>query len=268
MLASAAVSTKTLNLGTLVFDVDYRHPVILAKAAADLHLLSGGRFEFGLGAGWDNRDYNMSGIPFDRPGIRIERLDEALQIIRNLWIEETTTFQGKHYSITNMVKAGDLPEGEHPKIMVGGGGRKVLTVAGKYADIVGIHWSLSLEGGDLKSSVRETTLDQVKRRIHWVEQAAEDAGRNPDNIEYQMLFPGPRITDNPKVYLEEMAQATGATVEDLRACPQCLIGSSMDICEKLTTLRAETGITYMVFGPADATFIDTFAESIMKPLLS
>jgi len=115
MLSAAAVSTEKINLGTLVFDVDYRHPVILAKASADIHLLSGGRFEFGIGAGWDRNDYEMSGILFDRPSVRIERLDEALHIIRSMWTEEKTTFLGKHYKITNIEKAGALPEGEHPR---------------------------------------------------------------------------------------------------------------------------------------------------------
>jgi len=267
MLSSAAAATEKIHLGTLVFDVDYRHPVILARTAAALHLLSDGRFEFGIGAGWSRVDYDMAGIPFDPPGVRIRRLDEALQIIRSMWTEDNTTFHGKHYRITNMVKAGDLPDGEHPKIMVGGGGRKLLTVAGRHADIVGIQWPIP--GGSFSGrSIRDTTIDHVKRRIEWVKTAAEKAGRNPDDIEFQMLFPHPRITDEPESVMVDIANNWGVTVEEVTECPQWLIGSSSDIVEKLRRLRDETGINYMVFGPTSAEQFIELAESVLKPLSS
>jgi alkanesulfonate monooxygenase SsuD/methylene tetrahydromethanopterin reductase-like flavin-dependent oxidoreductase (luciferase family) len=94
MLASAASVTKRLNIGSFVFCVDFRHPVVLAKASATLHLLSGGRFEFGIGAGYDKRDYDMAGIPYDSGGTRVERLEEALKIIKSMWTKENTSFSG------------------------------------------------------------------------------------------------------------------------------------------------------------------------------
>jgi probable F420-dependent oxidoreductase len=149
LLSAVAAATKKINIGTLVFDVDYRHPVILARTAAALHLISGGRFEFGIGAGWDKRDYDMAGIRFDKPIVRIRRLNEALTIIRNMWTQDNTSFKGRYYNLSEMVQAGELPEGEHPKIMVGGGGKQLLTVAGRHADIVGISLDLSLIRRDI-----------------------------------------------------------------------------------------------------------------------
>jgi probable F420-dependent oxidoreductase len=138
-LAAAAAVTRSLRIGSLVYGVDYRHPVVLAKAAATIHLLSGGRHEFGLGAGWMETDYREAGMPYDRPGVRIERLDEALQVIRSMWENERTSFDGKHYQLRGMARAAELPAGSRPRILIGGGGRKLLSLAGRHADIVGIN---------------------------------------------------------------------------------------------------------------------------------
>jgi len=264
-LSAAASTTKKLNIGTLVFDVDYRHPAILARAAAALHLLSKGRFEFGIGAGWDVRDYEMSGIQFDRPRTRIKRLDEALHIIRSMWTKEKTTFHGEQYKITEMAKAGDLPEGEYPKILVGGGGKRLLTVAGRHADIVGIQWRLS--GGRWSGlTIRETTLDQVKRRIEWVKDSARRTKRDPESIELQMLFPDCMVTDDPEPKLKDIAKENDVSLDDVRECPQWLIGSGGEIREKLKMLREETDINYMVFGPTDIDQIDVLAKDVVARL--
>jgi probable F420-dependent oxidoreductase len=138
-LAAAAAVTRRLSVGSLVYDVDYRHPVVLAKASATIHLLSGGRHEFGLGAGWMESDYVEAGLRFDRPGIRIERLEEALQIIRSMWTRERTSFEGRHYRVRDVARAAPLPEGSLPRILVGGGGPRLLALAGRHADIVGIN---------------------------------------------------------------------------------------------------------------------------------
>ena len=138
-LAAVAAVTERVNVGTLVYDVDYRHPVIHAKASATLQVLSGGRHEFGLGAGWMQTDYEQAGMDYDRPGIRIERLDEALQIIRSMWQQETTSFEGRHYQIREVPQAVRPAPDRPPKILIGGGGPRILRLAGRHADIVGIN---------------------------------------------------------------------------------------------------------------------------------
>ncbi|MCK4583179.1 TIGR03621 family F420-dependent LLM class oxidoreductase [Candidatus Bathyarchaeota archaeon] len=264
MLASAAVATEKLRIGSLVFDVDYRHPVVLAKAAATLHLISGGRYEFGIGAGWQVRDYVNAGIRFDRPSVRIERLEEALQIIRGMLTQEKTSFDGKHYKIKDIEKAGDLPDGERPKIMVGGGGRKVLSVAGRHADIVGVN--MSVRSGDLGGAVRRQTVERLSRQVEWTRAAAEEHGRDPDEMELQMHVPWVKITDEPDSAYEGVAESLGLTVEEARACPKIMFGSGPEIRGRLRELRKDTGINYFSFGLNDAESISEFAGSVMKPL--
>jgi len=265
LLSAAAAATDELKLGTLVFDVDYRHPVIYARIAAALHLLSNGGFELGIGAGWDLKDYNMAGIPFDKPRVRIERLDEALTIIRNMWTREKTTFVGKHYRIKDMVRAGELPEGEIPQIIVGGGGRRLLGVAGKHADIVGIHHKIP--GGSFSGdSVVDTTLSKVKQRIEWVRESARKSGRNLGDIEYQILFDYPEITEEPGPVYERWAKKYGISVHEVKDCPLILVGSVDEVVDKLTMIREETGISYMVFGPRNSELFDQLAKDVMKKL--
>ena len=138
LLAGVAAVTDTLKVGSLVYDVDYRHPVIYARQAATLHLISKGRHEFGIGAGWMVEDYAWAGMRYDRPGLRIERLEEALRIIRGMWDGDGTTIDGKHFQVSEIPQAAEVPDGERPRILIGGGGPKLLALAGREADIVGI----------------------------------------------------------------------------------------------------------------------------------
>ena len=115
LITAAAAVTQRLKVGTLVYDVDYRHPVVLAKAAAAVHLVSGGRHEFGIGAGWMQSDYEQAGMSYDRPGVRIERLAEALEIIRSMWLHKRTSFSGKHYQIKDIAQAASCPRDNVPR---------------------------------------------------------------------------------------------------------------------------------------------------------
>ena len=185
-LAAIAAATETIRVGSLVYDVDYRHPVVLAKAAATIHLLSAGRSEFGIGAGWMESDYQEAGIPFDRPGLRIERLEEALSIIRGMWSEEKTSFAGSHYRTEGAQRAVGMLEGPVPPILIGGGGRRVLRLAGRQADIVGI--SAMVDKGKITpDTARNVSAERVREKVAWVREGAEQAGRDPDSIALQTL---------------------------------------------------------------------------------
>jgi probable F420-dependent oxidoreductase len=264
MLAAAAVATEKLNIGTLVFNVDYRHPVVLAKAAATLHLLSNGRFEFGIGAGWQKEDYAMAGIQFDRPSKRIERLEEALKIIRGMWTQDKTSFDGKYYQINSTDKAGELPEGECPKIIVGGGGKKVLSVAGRHADIVGINILVSAD--NLTNAIRRQSRERVIQQTEWVKAAAKDYGRDLRDLELQMHIPWIKLTDEPELAYKKIAEGIGLTVDEAVACPIILVGSCSEVVSNLKELREDTGINYFSFGLADAKSINEFAKSVIMPL--
>src|SRR4051812_33375844 len=141
-MAVAAAATTTLNVGPLVLDCDFRHPAVLARELASIDQLSGGRLEVGLGAGWKRLDYDRSGIPMDRPGVRVDRLIEHATILRGLFGEGPFSFAGEHYTIPDL----DGPPAPHrpggPPILIAGGAPRVLRFAGSFADIVGLNASI------------------------------------------------------------------------------------------------------------------------------
>ncbi|MEY2451115.1 MAG: hypothetical protein QOD92_689, partial [Acidimicrobiaceae bacterium] len=139
---AAADATTTLRVGALVLCTDFTHPVVIAKEAATIDVLSGGRFELGLGAGWMTTDYEQTGIPFDSAGTRIDRMGEALTVIDQLWSDAPCTFAGKHFTITDLDGRPKPLQRPRPPVLVGGGGKRVLSFAARNADIVGLNVDL------------------------------------------------------------------------------------------------------------------------------
>jgi len=265
-LAAAAAVTQRVNVGSLVYDVDYRHPVVLAKAAATIQLLSGGRHEFGIGAGWMESDYREAGMPYDRPGVRISRLDEALQVIRSMWQNERTSFDGAHYQFRGMARAAEWPAGMRPpKILIGGGGKRVLGLAGRHADIVGINPQI-VAGRVLPETPADLAPERVREKVGWVRDAARAAGRNPDDIEFQALVFVVAITDDPKGLREALAKGSGMTVEQVADAPLFITGSASEIRDRLMKRREETGISYIVIQGRDEAVLEKFAEAVVAPL--
>src|SRR5215467_14508965 len=121
-LMAAADAAKTMRVGSFVFDNDFRHPALLAKEVATLDLLSGGRFEFGIGAGWNLPEYEQVGLPFDSAGVRISRLEEALSIIKQFFTQESVTFSGTHYRVTDLYATPKPVQRPYPPLFMGGGG--------------------------------------------------------------------------------------------------------------------------------------------------
>ncbi len=265
LLAAAAAVTTRLCVGSLVYDVDHRHPVIHAKGAATIQLLSGGRHEFGIGAGWMQTDYDEAGMTYDRPGVRIERLDEALQIIKSMWENERTTFSGKHYKITNIAKAAELPAGARTKILNGGGGPRVLRLAGRHADIVGINPSLP-EGKITQHSAADLAPERIDEKLRSVREGAEAAGRRFDEIELNSLTFAVAITDDPKGLRTALAANTGMSVEQVASCPIFLTGSAAEIRDGLEKRRERFGLSYIVIQGRDQAVVEKFAEQIVAPL--
>ncbi len=137
-LMAVADATTRLRIGSFVFANDYRHPLLLAKEVATLDLLSGGRFEFGIGAGWSPRDYERMGTSYDRPGVRIERMAEAIRLLKRLFTEETVNFAGTHYRAKRARLHPRPVQRPHPPLMIGGGGPRILAIAAREADIVAL----------------------------------------------------------------------------------------------------------------------------------
>lgn len=265
LLSAAAAVTSRLRVGSLVYGIDYRHPVIYAKQAATLHLMSSGRHEFGLGAGWMETDYQQAGMRYDTPGPRIERLEEALQIVRGMWSEAEFSFVGKHYTVNAVPKAAPLRHGERPQILVGGGGKRVLSVAGRHADIVGINPSLP-EGKITPTTPADLTPERVREKIDWVHAAAEKAGRDPAAIELQSLTFVLAIADDPSGLRGALAGNTGMSAADVADCPLFLTGPSSEIQDRLAKRREATGLSYIVIQGRDMEQIERFAVEVMRPL--
>jgi probable F420-dependent oxidoreductase len=263
MLGGVAAVTTTLNVGTLVYGIDYRHPVLYARQAATLQAMSGGRHEFGIGAGWMVDDYQWAGLRYDKPSVRIERLDEALTIIASMWAKKKTTFVGKHYSVAEAPLKIEMPR--RPKILIGGGGQKLLSVAGRHADIVGINPTIP-EGRITAATALDITPESVQQKVEWVHAAARAAGRDPTSIELNALVFMAAITDQPAAVHQMVAANTGMPVERVGDCPLFLIGSGAQIRDTLLARRAATGISYIVIQGQDPAQVEQFAREVVEPL--
>jgi probable F420-dependent oxidoreductase len=241
-MTAAVEATKSLKVGSLVFANDYRHPMVLAKEIATLDLLSEGRVEFGLGAGWLKRDYAASGIDYERPGVRIDRLAQSLSIMKELWSTGMSTSEGEHYTISGAQGLPRTHSRPHPPVIVGGGGRRILSLAAREADIVGINPSLPTGrlGAEVASSV---TAEAYAQRIEWIEQAA---GERMASIELQCLAIACHVVPNRDEVLAGFAPVVGLTPEQLAQVPVALIGTVDQICETLIERRERYGFSYWV----------------------
>lgn len=248
-LMAAADATTELRVGGLVLDNDYRHPVLLAKEMATVDLLSGGRLELGLGAGWMRTDYEQSGIRYDEPRVRVDRFEEALAVLKGLFADGPFSYEGEHYTITGL---DGLPKpAQRPlPILVGGGGKRVLSIAARQADIVGINPNLR-SGAIDQETVADATAESFDRKLAWVREAAGD--RFAD-LELNLLVFVAIITDDRQSMAETLAGGFGVSPEDALTIPNAFIGTVEEICDEMQARRDRWGVSYVVFqeGAMDA----------------
>ncbi len=239
-LMAAADATTTLRVGALVFDNDYKHPLVLAKEMATMDVLSGGRTEFGLGAGWMNTDYEQAGIVKDRDGVRIARMVEALEIFKGLWSPGSFSFSGTHYTITDHDGTPKPVQQPHPPILIGGGGPKVLGIAGRYADIVGINPKLTA-GAITAEAGQDAVPERIDQKIQWVR---DGAGDRFDDIELNMLVFFGMVVEDRMAFAEQLAGGFGITPEAALEIPYAWFGSIGEICDQLRASRERWGVSY------------------------
>ncbi len=238
-LMAVADATTTLRIGSMVFANDYRHPVVLAKEAATIDVLSGGRLEFGLGAGWMSEDYRTAGIPMDRPGVRIDRLEEALQIVTALWDDGPVDFTGTHYRIDGLEGLPKPAQRPRPPIVVGGGGPRVLGLAARYADIVALNPNLRAGVIDAQAGP-SATAEATEAKIAHIR---EQAGDRFDQLELQTRIHLAIVTDDRDSILEAFADGFGVTPEQARHTPHALVGTVEQIVDDLVERRERFGIS-------------------------
>jgi len=238
----AAEATEKLNVGCLVFDNDYRHPVVLAKEMATLDLMAEGRVEFGLGAGWMKSDYDESGMPYDEPKVRVDRFEEGLKVIRDLWRDGRADLDGGHYKITAAQGQPRPHTSGGPKLVIGGGGRRVLSIAAREADIVGVN--PNLKAGYVGPEVAASSSgDLYRKRLEWIKEAAGDRF---SDLELQCLTFFVQITDDADKAIADLAPLFGLTPEQAAEVPLALVGSHKGIAELLRQRREEYGLSYTV----------------------
>lgn len=244
-LTVAAEATSRLRVGSLVFGNDYRHPIVLAKEIATLAVMSQDRVEFGLGAGWMSSDYRSSGIPEDRPGVRVSRMEEALAIYKSLWSEGRATFAGEHFHVTDSVSTPALTQ--RPPIIIGGGSPRVLGIAAREADIVGVNPNLAA-GYIGREVIESTQAEYFDERIQWIKDAAGD--RFTD-LELQILTFFVTITDDRQSAIDGLAGMMDVTSEQIAETPVALIGSIDEIIATLQYRRERFGFNYIVVHEAE-----------------
>lgn len=250
-LSMAASVSERLAIGTLVIDNDFRHPAMLAKEMATLDLFSNGRLELGLGAGWLRNEYDQAGLAYDSAGVRIERLDEAIQIIKGLWSGRAFCFEGIHYRI-NGLESFPQPfqsaERTRPHLLLGGGRRRMLQLAGREADTISL-LTTSVGSGVLVSEPNERSAQALEEKLSWIK---EGAGERFKQIELNIM-PSLMISDQRRTTSDHfLAQQgwSGVSYETLWEMPSVLIGSLDQICDTLIERRERFGISYYVIRDA------------------
>jgi probable F420-dependent oxidoreductase len=228
--------------------------VVLAKEIATLGLAAEGRVEVGLGAGWLRSDYEQAGIDFDEPAVRVDRLAESLAVMKRLWNEGEATFAGRYYTVRDA--RCDPRPASPPRVMVGGGSRRILMVAAEQADTVGVNTSLASgeKGGDLAS---QATFDHFDRCLAWVR---EGAGDRFSSIELQIVAFATRVVASRRA-AARTATMLGLPGEDALELPIVLIGTEDELCERLLERRERWGFSNIVV-PGEA--MESFAPVVAQ----
>ena len=250
-LAGIAALTERLRVGTFVFNNDLRHPAVLAQELASLDVLSGGRVDIGIGAGWNRPEYDAIALPFDAVGTRVGRLEEAVAVMKGLFADGPFSFSGDHYTITEHDGLPKPVQRPHPPFLIGGGGRRLLELAAREAQIIGLAPRILSTTG--RGDPRSITLAATEEKLGWVRAAAGDRFASLELNIYPSMSPIV-VTDHPRAEAEALASRiadrTGFSLEpdDLLASPHVFVGSLDGLAQKLRDLRAGYGISHVMLG--------------------
>jgi probable F420-dependent oxidoreductase len=255
-MAAAAAATEKLRIGSFVLDNDFRHPAIVAKEFSTLDVLSDGRVELGIGAGWRLEDYTETGITFDPPGMRVSRFEEAVKIIKGLWTQEKFSYKGEFYEIEGLENLPRPVQSPHPPIFIGGGGKRMMGIAAREADIVGMLGKAKADGSGIDDA--DISEEALRRRLGVLKRSAGDRF---DQLELNLLVQFVRVTEDVEGEAKKIADDWEMTPEEILDIPEGFIGTEKQIIEKAHRLRDEFGISYfMVFGDAYEDFAPIVAE--------
>lgn len=252
-LATIAAATDRLRIAAFVLNNDLRHPAVLAQELASLDVLSEGRVEVAIGAGWRRVEYDAIGLPYDAPAVRQGRLAEAIAVLKGCFAPGPFDFRGEHYTISGYDGRPEPVQRPHPPFFIGGGGRRTLTLAAQEAQTVGLAPRVLPGGwGDLASITWAATAEKVA----WVRAAAGERFADLELNVYPSMVPV-QLTDRPREVLAEHAERFSVedgrpvSVDDLLDSPHIFVGTVDSLCEKFQRLRAEFGISSIMVGELD-----------------
>jgi probable F420-dependent oxidoreductase len=257
--AAVAVAhwTTTLRAAIHILNNDLRHPPVLARELCTIAMLTEGRFDAGIGAGWMRADYDHVGLAFDPPGQRIARLDEAAQIVRQAFTQETVSFAGAHFHANEMLGRALLGDAPRPRLVMGGGGSKMLAVAAAHADIVSVN--VRLESGSLGPERGATaTRAMTHQKLDVIRRAA---GIRFDELILQVEQHVIDVTDDRDAALARAATTLNLPPDETAASPHVLVGSVSEIVDRLLQMREDFGFSYICCTGAAA---ESFAPVVAR----
>ena len=256
-LVAAADATSTIRLGLMVLCHDFRHPVVAAKEIATLDVLCGGRLDVGLGAGWQTSDYAESGIPLDPPGVRVRRTEEHLDVLEALWADEPATVHGEWYRVTDLDGRPKPLQRPRPPILLGGGGRRMLSFAARRADIVALN--IKLDHGVIDETAGPTaTAEATDEKLSWIRDAAGDRF---DSLVIQTRIHLAMVTDDKAGVAEWASPAFGLTPAQGYETPHALVGTVDQIVDDCERRRERWGISYITLS---ADVMEQFAPVVAR----
>jgi probable F420-dependent oxidoreductase len=253
LLVAAAAATTTLRIGSYVYNNDLRHPAVLAKEAATIDVLSGGRLEFGIGAGWNREEYDQAGLTFDPPRTRVDRMEESLGMIEALFAGGPVRHEGTHYRLDGL-EGMPKPVQDHVPILIGGGGPRMMGIAARRADIVGFVPQSKREGGLDKETVPAEVMDA---RIATLDQAIDDAGRTDGGPERSLLVFD--LWQSP----DDVTPGEMVSPELVETSPYALVGDRSAMIDALHERRDRWGFSYIVCFAGDMN-VDLFRAVVAR----
>jgi probable F420-dependent oxidoreductase len=263
-LGAVAAITDSIRVGTLVLDMGLRNPVLTAKTAATLEVLSNGRLELGLGAGYVAQNFAATGVPFERAGDRIARLEESLMLMRLLWSQPSTTMQGRFFDVTGAPMV--LREAVTPTVLIGGGGPKLMHLGGRAADIVSMIPRQDTGEWSVAASIADSTLERMTQKARWVCEGAEEVGRDPSGVELHTMVVRTIVGDHVDDAIAKESTDSDVPVTSMEDSSLYLIGTGAQIRDRLRHWQAQTGLRYIsIFDPGEDQ-IEYLAEEVLAPL--
>lgn len=260
-IAMALEQTSTLRVGCRVFCNDYRHPITLIKEAATMDYLSDGRYEFGLGAGWVQNEYEAVNLSFDEFPVRYGRFTETVDAYKAFMSGEPIEIDGETLKWSGFYGTPAPAQSPHPPLMIGGGSKKILTYAGQNADVVSLNFNnragvIGVDG--MNSGLAEETAKKIK----WIK---DGAGDRFSDIELEIGAYTTIVTDQPLATATAFGDALGMSAEDIMQHPHCLIGSVDFICDELMRRREQYGISYVaVMDDGTNNMVEAFAPVVAR----